>query len=199
MSRPSKRGEVLRAAEVVFADKGYDRATMRNVAEAANVGLPLVVYHFGTKLNLYRSVFEDFQHWNDSRRKALASVDLQDENALEQIVEAFLLVARHSETDPSIRNYLRLVLREASDPHAHERGIIDDLFDPMARDFITALEAALPDKPKGFHRWAYLFAVGAYTSTNFSERERSLAAPEEPKGDRLQYLHNFICAGMRYG
>lgn len=199
MARPSRRNDVLRAAEIIFADKGYDRATMRNIADEAGVGLPLVVYHFETKLNLYRSIFLEFQHWNEARRRALAAINLDDVDALEQIVSAFLLVGEEGGEDLRTRNYLRLVLREASDPHAPERAIIQDLFDPMAREFISALGAILPNKPVGFHRWAYLFAVGAFTSTNVGERERALATEGEQVGGRLAHLHGFICAGIRHG
>lgn len=199
MARPSKRDHVLEAAEQVFADKGYDRATMRNIADAAEVGLPLVTYHFETKLNLYRSIFERYQYWNEARREALREVDRASDDALEQIVDAFLLVGRHDQADTRTANYLRLVLREASDPHGPERNIIADLFDPMAREFIEALETVIPGKPAGFHRWAYLFAVGAYTSTNVGEREEALAGGASNSRDRLQYLHSFICAGIRHG
>lgn len=199
MSRPSKRDDILRAAEKVFADKGFDRATMRNVAEAAGVGLPLVVYHFETKLNLYRSIFEEHQHWNEARRQALRHVDLTAADALEQMISAFLLVGNHDPRDIRTRDYLHLVLREASDPHAPERRIIEELFDPMAREFISALEQVLPDKPSGFHRWAYLFAVGAFTSTNVGDRGKALGSDSSDSRRRLAYLHSFICAGVRHG
>ncbi|WP_293697610.1 TetR/AcrR family transcriptional regulator [uncultured Agrococcus sp.] len=199
MSRPSRRDDVLRAAETVFADKGYDRATMRNIAQEAGVGLPLVVYHFETKLKLYRAIFEEYQHWNDARLDALRSVQLSAADALEQIVAAFLLVGTRRPLDDRTSNYLRLVLREASDPHAPERKIIEELFDPMAREFIRALEVVLPQKPEGFHRWAYLFAVGAFTSTNVGERERALADDAPDSGERLVFLQSFICAGIRHG
>lgn len=199
MGRQSRRDDILHAAEKVFADKGFDRATMRNVADEAEAGLPLVVYHFETKLNLYRSIFEEHQHWNEARRQALREVSLEKTHALEQVVSAFLLVGNHDPNDIRTREYLRLVLREASDPHAPERGIIRDLFDPMALEFISALETVLPDKPEGFHRWAYLFAVGAFTSTNVGQRERALSIGEPDSQHRLAYLHGFICAGLRHG
>lgn len=199
MTRSSKRDVVLQAAEQVFADKGYDRATMRNIADAADVGLPLVTYHFETKLNLYRSIFDKYQYWNEARREALRVVNLASDDALEQIVDAFLLVGRHDLADTRTANYLRLVLREASDPHGPERLIIQKLFDPMAREFISALETVIPGKPEGFHRWAYLFAVGAYTSTNVGEREEALADGASNTRDRLKFLHAFICAGIRHG
>lgn len=199
MPRPSKRNQILDAAERVFADQGYDRATMRQIADEAEVELPAVTYHFKSKLNLYRSIFEKYQDWNESRRTALTRVDTSRPDAVEKIVDAFLLIGMERREDTRTPDYLRIVLREASDPHAYERRTIADYFDPMAKDFITTLGRALPHKPSNYHRWAYLFAVGAYTSTNVDGRAESLGDEGTSREDRLAYLHRFICAGIRGG
>lgn len=200
MSSLSRRHRLLRAAEKVFAEKGFDRATMRNVAEEAEVGHPLVAHHFGTKLNLYRSVFEEYQHWNEGRLTALRKVDLTDADALERVVSAFLIVSSRNPGDAQLRNYFRLVLREASDCHASERNIIEDLFDPVAREFIKALKIVMPNKSAEFYPWAYLFAVGTYTAVYVGKRESALVSGNHTSSERvLDYLHSFICAGIRYG
>lgn len=197
MSRPSRREDILRAAEVVFANKGFDAASMRNVAVEADVGLPLVVYHFETKLNLYRAIFEQHQHLNESRVEALRAIDIAAPDALEAAVAAFLRISSLA-SDKRIANYLSIVLREAADPHAYDRNILPELFDPMAREFIEAFEQILPGKPAGFHRWAYLFAVGAYISTNVGARGDRIGG-EGAASNRVEYLHSFICAGIRHG
>lgn len=197
VARPNRRDDILRAAETVFAAKGYDAATMRTIANEAGVRLPLLVYYFDTKQNLYRAIFEEYQYLNLSRLEQLRRCDLAAEDAIEQVTAAFLSMGSPWRRDERTAKYLSIVLREASDPSAKERGIITDLFDPMGREFIAALEEALPDAPEGFHRWAYLFAVGAYTSTNVGDRERDLAPDGAPTGNRLEFLHRFICSGIR--
>lgn len=54
----SKRERVLDVAERLFAAGGFDGVSMRDIASAADVGLPLIVYHFETKMGLYRALFE---------------------------------------------------------------------------------------------------------------------------------------------
>ncbi|KUF06669.1 TetR/AcrR family transcriptional regulator [Leucobacter sp. G161] len=198
MSRPSRREDILRAAETVFADKGFDAASMRNIADEAGVGLPLVVYHFETKLNLYRTIFEHHQHLNESRMRELREIDVTATDALEAAVSAFLRLSSNSINDERVANYLTIVLREAGDPHAYDRDILDALFDPMAREFIATLSRIIPGKPEGFHEWAYLFAVGAHISTNVGERGRRIVGEAGARA-RLEYLHSFICAGIRHG
>ena len=52
------RAEVVRAASELFAGRGYAGTTMRQVAEAAGVSVPLVEQLFGTKANLLKSCID---------------------------------------------------------------------------------------------------------------------------------------------
>ena len=48
--RPASRpGEILEAGFAVFAEMGYERATIADVARRARVSPGLVVHYFGTK------------------------------------------------------------------------------------------------------------------------------------------------------
>lgn len=50
---PDTRGQILDAARQVFAERGYDRATIRSIAAAAGVDPALVHHYFGTKEQLF--------------------------------------------------------------------------------------------------------------------------------------------------
>ncbi|WP_062349195.1 TetR/AcrR family transcriptional regulator [Herbidospora yilanensis] len=47
------RGEIITAARGVFAEKGFDKATVRGIARAANVDPALVHHYFDTKEGLF--------------------------------------------------------------------------------------------------------------------------------------------------
>lgn len=47
------RRQIVEAARAVFADVGYERATIRGIASAANVDKSSIVKYFGTKQNLF--------------------------------------------------------------------------------------------------------------------------------------------------
>jgi len=49
----AKRAAILAAARSVFAEHGYDKATIRQIAERAAVTHGLVVLHFSTKAQLF--------------------------------------------------------------------------------------------------------------------------------------------------
>lgn len=54
------REALLKAAQRVFGAKGYEGATVKDLADEAGVNISLVSYHFGGKENLYRSCMEQF-------------------------------------------------------------------------------------------------------------------------------------------
>ena len=53
------RAAVLKAARTVFARKGFEGATTREVAQAAQVNNAMIYYHFKDKVGLYRAVLAD--------------------------------------------------------------------------------------------------------------------------------------------
>ena len=50
------RERILRASEPLFADWGFHGTSMRDIAEAVELPLASVVYHFGKKEKLYAAL-----------------------------------------------------------------------------------------------------------------------------------------------
>lgn len=59
-SRPGVRQQILEAALIEFADKGFQEASLAAIARRLGVTAPLVLYHFGSKANLWREALEVF-------------------------------------------------------------------------------------------------------------------------------------------
>jgi len=53
------RAAILKAARSVFARRGFDGASTREVAEVAHVNNAMIYYHFKDKVELYRAVLAD--------------------------------------------------------------------------------------------------------------------------------------------
>ncbi|AZC18483.1 TetR/AcrR family transcriptional regulator [Pseudomonas sp. CMR5c] len=200
MTVVSKRESILDAAERLFAEGGYDGVSMRDIAAAANVGLPLVVYHFKTKLNLYRELFERRKSVLEARQALLRQPLADAEDPLEHIVRAFVTPVMSIQHDEAGVAYAKLVARESSDPKEAGRGIVEALFDPFAAEFIAAIRRALPDITAAAAHWAYHFAVGALVMSVFDERIERISAGEVKAMDievKTNYLISFITAGIR--
>jgi AcrR family transcriptional regulator len=54
----STRDEILVAATATFADRGYDRATIRDIASRAEVDPALVIHYFGSKEALFTEALQ---------------------------------------------------------------------------------------------------------------------------------------------
>jgi AcrR family transcriptional regulator len=59
-TRPSKatRNKIVRAAARIFAQHGYEGASIRSIVAKADVNQAAISYHFGSKEGLYRAVLQ---------------------------------------------------------------------------------------------------------------------------------------------
>jgi AcrR family transcriptional regulator len=58
--KPGVRAQILGAAVAEFAERGFQEASLAAIARRIGVTAPLVLYHFGSKANLWREVLEVF-------------------------------------------------------------------------------------------------------------------------------------------
>lgn len=60
-TRTDKRNSIIEAAVMVFAQKGYARATVAEIAARANIGKGTIYEYFASKEDLFFAVFEWFK------------------------------------------------------------------------------------------------------------------------------------------
>lgn len=170
MSETSKRDRILDTAEALFAERGFDGVTLRQIAIGAGVDVALASYHFGKKLDLFRAVFERrAPTLNDTRLAALKAA--QEASApkpasLESIIEAFLrpLEMTQESADAGWANYLALVAYINNSAYWGPR-MMSEIFDELVNTFISALKLALPNANDRDLYWCYHNLSGALTLT----------------------------------
>ncbi len=59
MEIKDKKNHILQTAEKLFAEKGYDAATVRDIADEAGVNLAMISYYFGSKEKMLESLFHE--------------------------------------------------------------------------------------------------------------------------------------------
>ncbi|MFA5495488.1 MAG: TetR/AcrR family transcriptional regulator [Porticoccaceae bacterium] len=94
--QPEKvREKVLKAALAMFAARGYEGATLQQVAKMAEVSLPLIVYHFKSKEKLWQAVIEEAVRHFDQLIDGVISDDseLSAGERLRAIIEATVRVS----------------------------------------------------------------------------------------------------------
>ena len=105
-----RRQQIIDGALVVFADKGFEKATNQDIAEAAGIGSPGLIYHyFESKADLLRQVVESRSpmvqdHLADDVMAAMAPRD-----ALVHIGSTFLSLLK----DAQRQQLFRVIFAEA--------------------------------------------------------------------------------------
>src|SRR3954463_2442137 len=59
-SAEDTRERLIRAAAQLFAEKGFEGASVKELAQEAGVNVSLVSYHFGGKEGLFKACLEQF-------------------------------------------------------------------------------------------------------------------------------------------
>lgn len=95
--KEQRRNEIIDAAEVVFARKGYEQATMEDIARAARLSRPLLYVYFKDKEDLHMAIMaRSLQLLRRSFEKAVAK-HAQGLDQVEAIGQAYI---RFSQTHP---------------------------------------------------------------------------------------------------
>lgn len=166
----TKSERILDVAEELFALRGYDGVTLRQIATGAGVDVALASYHFGKKIDLFNAVFERrAAHLNETRLAALRACQASAGKrgpTVEQIIESFLrpLELAQETGDSGWRNYLSLIAYINNSPYWGPR-MMSKLFDELVQEFIAALRKALPGASDEDIYWCYHNLSGALTLT----------------------------------
>jgi len=170
------RDRILDAAEELFAQKGHEGVSVRQIMSKAEADVSLAYYHFKSKRDLFDQVMlRRVEILNDIRLKALEAVEERhpdDAPTVEEIIDAFthplldLLANEHEEW----QHYFQLIAQINNSP---EWGgeLMTRYFDPLVKRFVEALRKALPDCDDADLFWSYHFLSGALTLT-FAETGR---------------------------
>lgn len=167
---PPKRDRILDAAEYLFAERGFEAVTLRQIAKKACVDVALASYHFGKKDALFTAVFQRrASELNRRRLEALAQAKDEarpNDVGVEAIISAFLrpLEDVQREGDSGWQDYLALIAYVNNHTYWGQR-LMSSAFDQLVGEFIGALKAALPEAPNDKIYWCYHNLSGALTLT----------------------------------
>ena len=194
---------ILDAAERLFAERGYDGASVRDIAAAAGAQIASISFHHGSKEALFERVVERrASELSRMRLDALAARKARSEPlTLEAVLSAFLrpYLEKAGAGDPQWLAYARLVAMVSADARWHT--ISERCFDPTAGSFIAEIARLFPDTDTTTVAVAFVFSVSAMLSLSTSRWriEALSAASGNPAAmDRLSDdLVRFCEAGMR--
>ncbi len=175
---------LVRVAERMFAEDGFDGVSLRQLTAAAGVNLAAVNYHFGSKEGLLAAIFESrCRPMNDERMRCLETCIEADGKPplLEQIIAAFIGPALIATTDAAGgATFTRLRAMLAVEHNELARRLIAKHFDATSRRFVAALAHCLPHLSQAEVFWRFDFLLGALYYT--------MATP-----GRIEHLSDGLC------
>jgi len=134
MEYNGKQVQIMETAEILFAEKGFNGTSVRDIAEKANVNLAMVSYYFGSKDKLLEALF----NYRGEYLKLKLENIIEDKklNSLEKIN---LLIDHYVDKVMSQQCFSRIMVREQVLNHT---GITAELIFQMKKrnqELITRL------------------------------------------------------------
>jgi len=113
-----RKSQIIREAVRVFSEKGYDAATIRDIAEACGITEPAVYRHFESKEQVFDAVLESLQSRTDVETEF---EDLEKEKDLGKILSSLAShIIRSASEDERIH---RLLLHSALMGHEKAKRV----------------------------------------------------------------------------
>lgn len=197
--RDSTRERILDAAELLFAEHGFDGTSIREVTRAAGVNVAAVHYHFGSKEALLRGVADRVTEPISARRAELLAraIELASQAPdLEGLLDAFIradveILLELQDRGPNVARFLG---RTYGDQTEWIQDMAEQQF-AQAGDFYAHLAAALPHLAEDELAWRVRQVVAVIVNM-FATWPEDGMSPRQAE-NLLSRLVVFLAGAMR--
>jgi len=139
------RQRLLEAAEVVFATKGYDAATVRDICERAGMNIAAVNYHFGDKERLY---MEAVKHAHACSVAGAEMPKWDPTMSSQEKLRLFIRTMLRQMHGPVRATSLQLMMREMANPSPAVEAVVSQFIRPMAHGLYAIVTELFPNYPE---------------------------------------------------
>jgi AcrR family transcriptional regulator len=199
---------ILDSAITLFAARGFDEVTVRDIAEDAGANPAAISYYFGAKEQLIQHAIRSvIAPLNERRLAALAAVRAAGGAlALDDVVRAVVepTVRACISGTGSERHYARVLVLSFALRQPFVDEVMNQETDQVAERFVEALGEALPGSDRATLFWRFDFMIGALlhilldSSRNHRLRRISGGLCDTSNAeDLIAQLVAFIVAGLR--
>ncbi len=198
---------ILDAAARLFAERGFDAASLRAITAAAGVNLAAVNYHFRSKDRLLDALFARGMQALNRKRVAMLEAFEAESGALPVPVDRLVRAVIEPMFDAEVcggrdgRAFGLLLGRMYAAPDARlDRIMLGDI-GQVAERFEPAFRRSLPGVPPEDLYWRAFFAIGAAAHTLAScgliEAVSQGRCDPQDRPAALEKLVAFITAGLK--
>lgn len=204
MSQPdlSTKQRILGAAELLFAEQGFDGTSLRRVTSTAGVNLAAVNYHFGSKDRLVEEVLRRrLDTLSADRLERLQQLQQHADITLEQLLGAFIAPALDLALDSQGGDaFVRVLARAYAEQDERLRSFLSQNYGQVLKQFAQEFGQLLPHLDKQALYWRLDIVAGAltYVMADFGISKRRDDIDEHQHRQQAErYLVHFAAAGMR--
>lgn len=201
MRQGNVRDTLLEAAARLFSQNGYSAVSMREIAKAANANVGSLTYHFGSKANLLREIYELHTEPMNQRRTELLGEARRITNLderLHAILRAYVLPAfAPSGESGGGAEFTRMRAVLSAEGNEDARAIIAGAFDTTSRAFIAAIGECVPGASIEGLIWRSQFLLGSlYYALINPERVTRLSDGAVDGNDRETAINQVVAASL---
>ena len=151
------RTRLLDAALALFADKGFAKTSIREIAQAAQVNVASISYYFGDKAGLYRAVWTDPRCNPDCNSAQYADPNMSLPDALQVMLRGFVESLKQGELT---QRSMKLHFREMLEPTGVWQQEIDNNIKPSHMALVSLLcrHMTMAEPDDDIHRLAFSIA-----------------------------------------
>jgi AcrR family transcriptional regulator len=198
------RERILDAAQKMFAEKGLDATSVRDITTAADCNVAAVNYHFGGKENLYIESFRAMLGPLRDQRMAMMDELMRREPApsLEEYLASFAEGFLEPLVDESLgRRFMLFVSREISDQKLPVGLFLDEFIRPLITRAMSSLDRVGVPMTPGQSFFCIFSLIGqllhAVKGQHMSDQlEATGAIPFDLRGF-IDHFVRFSAAGIR--
>jgi TetR/AcrR family transcriptional regulator, regulator of cefoperazone and chloramphenicol sensitivity len=157
MPTDDAKTRLLQAAGPIFADKGFQAATVREICEVAGVNVASINYYFGDKERLYIETVKEARQIKAAQAPfPVWPADVAPEVKLRQFIQTLLTRVLSTDAAPWPT---RLMMREILDPGSACKELAQEYFRPEFEMLLAILDEMLPPGTPDYRRHQFGFSV----------------------------------------
>lgn len=196
------KGDILDAAEMLFAERNYDSVSLRDIMRTADAKLALASYYFENKKDLFEQVIaRRADILNERRRRALVQARKGGDLTIESVLIAFMrpYMELCAGSDTGWRSYSRLIANIAQDQQW--LYLIARHFNSTAMIFVEALCEIMPRVQRDIIIRSFVFAINVMVAAFSNNQRINSLSDDQQVTDDLEHMFDvmipFLAGGFR--
>ena len=199
--------KLLAAGRSLFAHKGLDGTTTRDIAQLSGLNISLISYYFGGKEGLYKAVIQEFAEMASFEVGSIFDRHMNQLSAetFAKAMREFVTAIVEKNLNPNMQEVMMILERERVTGLPHSKEIHEKLFQEVVLNFCKLIDQAKALKlvrPNIRPEVTFLILVesvhgfSCLSRGNIDFSDRIIKLPEQ-KNELIEQVYELFYEGMK--